>query len=110
MSNWSDRYEGYSPADERAEALEAEAEEDRLRLRAIAVLGDTGRDDIAGDLRAALDAVEQARRERDALRDAALALVTIYGTDPDASDGPEADAAWAALCRLLTPSTPTETT
>ena len=52
---------------------------------------------LASANRALAERLEHAERERDALRDAALALVALD------EDSPEADAAWAALCRLLTP-------
>ena len=62
-----------------------------------------------GVLRREHDALRKAERERDALRDAVGALLARHFWHPPPPD-PEADAAWAALCRLLTPSTPTETT
>ena len=61
--------------------------------------------DREGVLRRERELWRKAERERDALRDAARALVALD------EDSPEADAAWASLCRLLTPTpTPTETT
>jgi len=52
-----------------------------------------------GVLRRERELWRKAERERDALRDAALALVALYG--PRAGYGREADAAWAALRAAL---------
>jgi len=58
-----------------------------------------------GVLRRERELLRTVQRERDALRDAALALVALYQSP---SYDPTAVAAWAALRAALTP-TPTET-
>lgn len=61
---------------------------------------------LAVQLDQALAVIEKAKRDSEegevaervlALRDAAIALLAIYDFDPNASDGPEADAEWTAL-------------